>query len=79
MRTNVDIDDDLMTEAMEALGTETKKETIEVALTRVVREKRLRGILALKGTVHWEGDLEEWRRNKDLDPEPEQHETKGAA
>lgn len=68
MRTNVDIDDALLTEAMEALGTETKKETIEVALQRVVRNWRLRGILELKGTVHWEGDLAEWRRD-DLDPQ----------
>jgi Arc/MetJ family transcription regulator len=79
MRTNVDIDDELMADAMAALGTETKKETIEVALQRVVREKRLRGILDLKGTVHWEGDLMEWRRDDDVEQVSERHETKGAA
>lgn len=79
MRTNVDIDDDLMTEAVEALGTETKKETIEIALQRVVRNWRLRDLANLWGSVEWEGDLMEWRRDEDVEPLSEQHETKGAA
>ncbi|HEX5402438.1 MAG TPA: type II toxin-antitoxin system VapB family antitoxin [Pseudonocardiaceae bacterium] len=66
MRTNVDIDDKLMADAMEALGTETKKETIEVALERAIRDWKLRKIRELRGTVRWEGDLMEWRRNRDF-------------
>jgi Arc/MetJ family transcription regulator len=66
MRTNVDIDDKLMADAMEALGTGTKKETIEVALERAIHQWRLRRVLELWGSAEWEGDLMEWRRNKDV-------------
>jgi Arc/MetJ family transcription regulator len=67
MRTNVEINDALMADAMVALGTHTKKETIEVALERVVRNWRLqRNIRALRGTVKWEGDLMEWRRSREF-------------
>jgi Arc/MetJ family transcription regulator len=61
VRTNVDIDDTLMTDAMTALGTHTKKETIEVALERAIRDWRLRRVRSLRGTVEWEGDLMAWR------------------
>ncbi|HEY3610179.1 MAG TPA: type II toxin-antitoxin system VapB family antitoxin [Pseudonocardiaceae bacterium] len=64
MRTNVDIDDTLMADAMTALGTHTKKETIEVALERAIRDWKLRRVLELKGTVEWEGDLMESRRSR---------------
>ncbi|HEX4700977.1 MAG TPA: type II toxin-antitoxin system VapB family antitoxin [Pseudonocardiaceae bacterium] len=68
MRTNVDIDDTLMANAMVALGTHTKKETIEVALERVIRSWRLQNkIRALRGTVEWEGDLMESRRSRVVD------------
>jgi Arc/MetJ family transcription regulator len=66
MRTNVEINDALMADAMTALGTHTKKETIEVALERAIRDWKLRKVRELRGTVKWEGDLMEWRRNKDV-------------
>ena len=69
MRTNVDIDDTLMADAMTALGTHTKKETIEVALERAIRDWRLRKIRELRGTVEWEGDLMAWRRDEDFHDE----------
>lgn len=65
-RTNVDIDDELMTNAMEALGTHTKKETIEVALAKVIRDWKLRRIRELRGKIPWEGDLLEMRRSRHL-------------
>ena len=65
VRTNVEINDALMADAMVALGTHTKKETIEVALENAIRNWRLRKIRELRGTVKWEGDLMEWRRSKD--------------
>lgn len=46
MRTNIVIDDELMARAMRALGTRTKRETVELALRRsagedpLVREKQ---------------------------------------
>jgi Arc/MetJ family transcription regulator len=68
-RTNVDIDDELMSNAMEALGTHTKKETIEIALTRAIRDWKLRGIRDLRGKIPWEGDLLEMRRSRHMAPE----------
>ncbi len=65
MRTNVDIDDTLMADAMTALGTHTKKETIEVALERAIRDWRLRKIQGNCAAL-WsgKGDLMESRRSR---------------
>ena len=59
MRTN--IDDDLMTQAMQATGLPTKKATVEEALRRVVRNRDLKQTLAEMEGMGWEGDLEEMR------------------
>jgi Arc/MetJ family transcription regulator len=61
MRTNIDIDDDLMKAAMRATGKKTKKETVEEALRAIVRRKEIEGLLALKGKLKWEGDLDAMR------------------
>jgi Arc/MetJ family transcription regulator len=66
MRTNIDIDDALLAEAMKALGTKTKKETVEAALERAVRRYQQRRVLELRGTVEWDGDLEEMRRSREF-------------
>lgn len=66
MRTNIEIDDTLMAEAMEALGTTTKRETVEAALRRIIKSQRqLRAFMELKG-IGWEGDLEAMRTDKPL-------------
>ena len=61
MRTNIDIDDDLMKAAMEATGKKTKKEVVEEALRELIRKRRLKGLLDLRGKLHWEGDLDAMR------------------
>lgn len=67
MRTNIEIDDALMTEAMEALGVTTKREAVDKALRRIVRAKQqLRAWDALRGSG-WEGDLEDMRTSKHTD------------
>ena len=66
MRTNIDIDDKLLAAAAEALGTKTKKATVEAALERAVRRHRQRRVLELRGTVEWEGDLDELRRSREF-------------
>jgi Arc/MetJ family transcription regulator len=41
----VDVDDTMLAEAMELLGTKTKKETINLALSEIVgRQRRLRAL-----------------------------------
>lgn len=61
MRTNIDIDDELIAEAMRHLGVNTKRAAVEEALRRVVQLERQKGILELFGTVRWEGDLDRMR------------------
>ena len=62
MRTNIDIDEKLMSEAMKLMGTRTKKETVEKALEAQVAIERQLVVRSLRGKVDWQGDLEEWRR-----------------
>ena len=63
-RTNIDIDDELIAQAMQSLGLKTKKATVEEALRRVVQLEKQKGILELFGTVRWEGDLDEMREGR---------------
>ncbi|MGQ7374720.1 type II toxin-antitoxin system VapB family antitoxin, partial [Streptococcus suis] len=68
--TNIDIDDALMAEAMEALGTTTKRDTVIESLRRSIKARRqLAALKALEG-LGWEGDLDDMRTSKYL-PEPE--------
>ena len=62
MRTNIDIDDDLMAEAMEAAGLTTKRATVEEGLRLLIRIGRQQAVRGLRGKVEWEGDLDAWRR-----------------
>lgn len=64
MRTNIDIDDDLMAKAMNLSGHKTKKETVEAALELLVRLKSQEAIRAARGKLRWEGNLEEMRRDQ---------------
>ena len=64
MRTNIDIDDSLMAEAMQVTGARTKREAVERALQQVVRaERQLQAIKGLRG-LGWEGDLNDMRTDK---------------
>ena len=71
MRTNVVLDDDLVAEAMRLTGIKTKRELVDTALRTLVRLERQKDILALEGTVHWEGDLDEMRASRFLAEEKE--------
>lgn len=56
MRTNIDIDDELLTQAMHAGPYSTKKETVEAGLRLLARQAAYREILKWKGKLKWEGD-----------------------
>ena len=64
MRTNIEIDDALMATAMELSGLPTKKAVVEEGLRALIWRKRRELMLTLPGTVRWEGDLEEMRRDE---------------
>jgi Arc/MetJ family transcription regulator len=62
MRTNIEIDDNLMRQAMRHGGTGTKKATVEAALRLFIETRLQGGIRRLRGKVRWEGDLNVSRR-----------------
>lgn len=63
MRTNIEIDDGLMAQAMRITGKRTKRETVDEALKRLVRLEQQRAIRGLWG-IGWEGDLDDMRTSK---------------
>jgi Arc/MetJ family transcription regulator len=63
VRTNIVLDDELVAEAMRRTGIKTKRGVVEEALRMLIRIKRQEEILALRGKLHWEGDLDEMRRD----------------
>ena len=57
MRTNIDIDDELMEKAMKATGQRTKRAAVEAALRKVVAiSDQMAALDELRG-LGWEGDL----------------------
>jgi len=68
MRTSMDIDDDLLAQAMAATGLATKKATVEEALRRVVRRRQqVQAIQDMAGTGEMCG-LADMREGQGADP-----------
>lgn len=63
MRTNIEIDEQLMKRAMRSAKTRTKRATVEEGLRLLVRLRRQEGIRRFRGKIKWEGNLEESRRS----------------
>ncbi len=61
MRTNIEIDDNLMADALKATGLNTKKEAVELGLKALIELNKQASIRALRGKLKWEGSLEEMR------------------
>lgn len=64
MRTNIIIDDKLMSDALKATGLRTKKEAVELGLKLLIRKNQQQTIRKLRGKLKWEGDLDEMRGGK---------------
>jgi len=58
MRTNIEIDDRLMKEAMRSSGMRTKKAAVEAGLRLLVQLRAQTGIRKLRGKIRWHGDLD---------------------
>ena len=56
MRTNIEIDEKLMAEAMKAGPYKTKKDAVEAGLQLLARQAAYREILKWRGKLKWEGD-----------------------
>jgi Arc/MetJ family transcription regulator len=64
MRTNIEIDDALLSQAMTATGLPTKRATVEEGLRMLVRmRKQVEALASLKG-LGWEGDLDAMRQGR---------------
>ena len=64
-RTNVLLDDKIVEDCLKATGIKTRKALIDHALRELLRHESQTKILELKGNVHWEGNLNEWRQGRD--------------
>ncbi len=64
MRTNIEIHDTLMAEALKASGARTKREAVELALRTLLQLQRQADASCLRGKVKWEGDLDAMRLDK---------------
>jgi Arc/MetJ family transcription regulator len=64
MRTNIEINDKLMTNTLKATGLKTKREVVEMGLETLLRLKRQEKAKKLRGKLHWEGDLDAMRLDK---------------
>ena len=64
MRTNIVIDDKLMSDALKATGLNTKKEAVEQGLKLLIQRNKQRSIRKLRGKLKWEGDIDEMRGRK---------------
>ena len=56
MRTNIDIDEELLRAALAAGPFKTKKDAVEAGLRLLARQAHYREILKWRGLLHWEGD-----------------------
>ncbi|WP_426167175.1 type II toxin-antitoxin system VapB family antitoxin [Pseudoduganella sp. R-34] len=64
MRTNIEIDDKLMDDALRLTGAATKREAVEMGLRTLLRLKQQEEIRRFKGKLQWEGDLDAMRVDK---------------
>jgi Arc/MetJ family transcription regulator len=61
MRTNIVIDEKLMSDALKATGARTKKEAVELGLKALIQLKRQEMLRGFRGRLKWVDDLERMR------------------
>ncbi len=64
MRTNIDLDDELVSRGLLISGLRTKKDLVNLALREFIRKNDQKKILELRGKIHWQGDLELMRESR---------------
>ena len=64
MRTNIEINDKLMAEALKAGGFKTKRAAVEEALRLLVQTRAQGRVRRLRGKLLWEGSLDKMRRDR---------------
>ena len=64
LRTNIELDEGLVDEAMRLTHIKTKKELVNYAISELVRKAKIKRLLELEGRVEWTGDLAEMRQGR---------------
>lgn len=69
MRTNINIDDELIKEAMDLSEYTTKKDVVNIALREFVKNRKKKNILDLKGKIKFDDnyDYKVMREGKSID------------
>ncbi len=66
MRTNIELDDELLQQVLTIGNFNTKKAAIQAALTDYLNTLKRRQLLALRGQVLWQGDLAVLRSDRSM-------------
>lgn len=64
MRTNIEIDDELMKAALRYTGAKTKREAVELGLCQLVQLGKQVEVRKMRDKLQWEGDLAAMRNDK---------------
>ncbi len=64
MATHIDLDPELLEEAVALGGFTTKKAAVNAALAEYIRASKRQQLLALRGKVAWVGDLDALRERR---------------
>lgn len=64
MRTNIVIDDQLMSDALRATALKTRREAVGLGLRTLLRLRQQEEIRGLRGQLRWEGDLDAMRTDE---------------
>jgi Arc/MetJ family transcription regulator len=63
-RTNIELNEKLVNEAMKLTNKKTKKDVVNYAIEELVRKLKRKKILEMEGNVDWAGKLEETRKSR---------------
>lgn len=64
MQISIVIDDQLMDQAIQLSGLDTKKAVVEQAIKLYIQLLQQASIRQLRGKLHWEGDLDQMRQDQ---------------
>ena len=64
MRTNIEIDDKLMKDALRFTRAKTKREAVELGLRTLVQLGKQVEVRKMRGKLAWEGNLDAMRNDK---------------
>jgi Arc/MetJ family transcription regulator len=64
VRTNIELNDKLVDEAMKLTKKKTKKELVNFALEELVRRTKRNNIIEIEGRIQWTGNLDDTRKSR---------------